>query len=236
MIKTSVKLGFTALSFIILAGCAQNVAQSGPDGSRPGSARASSYSDTLDHVRGRGSIHAPAQIQLGMGERSDEQSGGSSHDRELIESRQVRELLEPRSFLGTIPCPSSDSNCQPVRISLTFAPAGQWRLRAQSAAPNTSGKEYFAQGCWYRIGAEPTRIALVSASNTIVADLSFQHDRRLQVNSFNQYQPLLETSLTRQRDLDPIEELDDQELPVCQEVERSELEEMPAELILPELQ
>lgn len=234
MIRTSVQFGLTALSIFALVGCAQNTGQQSHDRTRANSARASSYSDTLDHVRGRGSIHAPSQLQLGIGDRGQEPQD-SSHDRELIESRQVRELLEPRTFLGTIPCPSSDSNCQPVRISVTFAPAGIWRLRAHDATPGASDQEHFAQGCWYRIGIEPTRIALVSASDTIVADLSFQHDRRLKVNSFNQYQPLLETSLTRQRDLDPVEELDDQALPVCQEIEPSDLENMPEELILPEL-
>lgn len=235
MIKTSVKFSLTALSIFILAGCAQNASQSGQSSARADTGRASSYSDTLDHVRGRGSVHAPAQIQLGLGDRHRDTQGAGSHDRELIESRQVRELLEPRTFLGTIPCPSSDSNCQPVRISVTFAPAGIWRLRAQNAAPGASDEEHLAQGCWYRIGAEPTRIALVSGNDRIVADFSFQHDRRLKVNSFNQYQPLLESSLTRQRDLDPIEGLDDEALPDCGGVTPADLESMPEELILPEL-
>lgn len=229
MNTTPLKLAFIALSAALLAACSQTSGNAGAERSR-----ASSYSDALDHVRGRGSIHAPAQIQVGLGEKEAPEHGAESQDRALIEAREVRELLEPRTFLGTIPCPNADANCQPIRVSVTFAPAGIWRLRAANA--QGSGTEHYAQGCWYRIGSEPTRIALVTAQDTIVGDFSFLHDRQLRVNSFNQYQPLLETRLTRQRDIDPVDELDDQAAPQCTELDADELDtELQEELVLPEL-
>lgn len=232
---TPLKFVLFALGTALLTGCAQS-----PNSLDRERGRASSYSDTLDHVRGRGSIHAPAQIQVGLGEQQTRAQNAPSQDRELIESRQVRELLEPRTFLGTIPCPNTDSLCQPVRVSITLAPAGLWRLRAANArgpanAPG-SANEHLAQGCWYRIGSEPTRIVLTSPQDTIVGNFSFLHDWQLLVNSFNQYRPLLETHLTRQRDIDPVSELDNQPAPHCTGFEAEDYDfETQEELILPEL-
>lgn len=226
------------LTILIFSGCAQQgPVQEKASSTGSESKRASSYDDTLNHVRGRGSVHAPAQIQLGIGEKDkkESQQQKQSQDRQIIESRQVRELLEPRTFLGTVPCPLSDRNCQPLRVSLTFAPAGIWRLRAQHAQPQTDQNEHFTQGCWYRIGTDPTRIVLISSNETVVGDFTFLHDRQLKVNRFNQNQPLLDTMLTRQRDIDPINELNDQPKPVCQQLDETELDALPEELIIPEL-
>ena len=72
------------------------------------------------------------------------------------------------------------------------------------------------QGCWDVIGDAPLRIALVHADrNTAKADLSFQNDNALKVNSLNGVQPMLEHRLTRQADLDPIDELRDRAALAC---------------------
>lgn len=225
--NTTTKLTLAVCALLGLAGCAQSPDVT-PSEPQP---RAHSYSDTLDHVRGRGSIHAPTQIQIGMGPQTT--TPRKTQDQELIESREVRELLEPRTFLGTIPCPPGDLSCHPIRVSVTFAPAGIWRLRAHNAA-TTRDSEHYAQGCWYRIGTDPTRIALVSERDTIVGDFSFMTDRQIKVNRFNQYQPVLSTSLTRQRDIDPIEALDNQPVPHCRGLSEAEFSQMKDELIIPE--
>src|SRR5690625_196118 len=230
MMKTTKRIAFVLCALLGLASCAQSPNQS----SHEPQPRARSYSDAMDHVRGRGSVHAPSQIQIGSDDLdSKAQQSQKSQDQEIIESREVRELLEPRTFLGTIPCPPGDPSCQPLRVSVTFAPAGMWRLQAQNAADSAS-TEHYAQGCWYRTGAEPTRIALISMQDTVVGDFTFKNDRQLNVNRFNQYQPVLETSLTRQRDIDPIEALDDEAAPECRGIDEAELQEMEEELIIPE--
>src|SRR5690625_957601 len=226
--KSSLGLALAFCAALVLSGCAQSPTKSS---SEP--ARARSYSDTLDHVRGRGSLHAPSQLQIGMGQKDSPQHS-ESQDRALIESRQVRELLEPQTFLGTIPCPLSDPSCQPVRVSITFAPAGVWRLRAQNASATADQSEHFSQGCWYRIGTDPTRIALISTRDTVVGDFSFVHDRQLRIKSFNQYHALLETHLTRQRDIDAISALDEQPAPVCRGLDEDTPEEIDQELIIHE--
>lgn len=227
MIKTTIKFVSALCAALVLTSCAQSPNQSNYD-PQP---RAHSYSDTLDHVRGRGSIHAPSQIQIGRG--ALDRQGHKTQDQELIKSREVRELFEPRTFLGTIPCPPGHSSCQPIRVSLTFAPAGIWRLQAQNATAN-AGIEHYAQGCWYRTGAEPTRITLISKNDTVVGDFTFLNDRQLKVNRFNQYEPMLATHLTRQRDIDPIEALDNDPAPECRGINEADLEEMQEALVIPE--
>src|SRR5690625_2121826 len=139
MMKTTTKFVFALCTVLGLASCAQSPSS----GSHDPQHRARSYSDTLDHVRGRSSVPARSQTQSGSGNLDPKEH--KSQDQEVIESREVRELLEPRTFLGTIPCPSGDRSCQPIRVSVTFSPAGMWRLQAQSAADSTVTKHH-AQG------------------------------------------------------------------------------------------
>lgn len=125
----------------------------------------------------------------------------------------VRELYEARTFLGTIPCSSAQANCAPIRFTVTFSPNGMWRMRA-SEMPPSSGSAV-AQGCWHQIGSEPTRLVLETSQDTILADLSFVHDQLLRVNVFNYVSPTLETHLSRQQDIDGIDELQNQTGPSC---------------------
>lgn len=125
----------------------------------------------------------------------------------------IRELYEARTFMGTIPCAASQTNCAPIRFTVTFSPNGVWRMRATETAPSTGSA--VAQGCWYQIGAQPTRILLETTQNTTLADLSFVHDQQLRVNVFNYVTPTLETHLSRQQDIDGIDELQNQTGPSC---------------------
>ena len=75
-------------------------------------------------------------------------------------------------------------------------------LSSGSALPDT-----IQQGCWEVIGSQPTRILLNVGKEGNQADLSFQNDNVLVINMLNNIQPKLEYRLTRQANIDPIDEL-----------------------------
>src|SRR5690625_7579528 len=131
MMKTTKRIAFVLCALLGLASCAQSPNQS----SHEPQPRARSYSDAMDHVRGRGSVHAPSQIQIGSDELdSKAQQSQKSQHQEIIESREAREPLARRTLSGTLPCPPGDPTCQPLRASVTCAPAGMWRLPSHHPA------------------------------------------------------------------------------------------------------
>lgn len=203
----------TALILWVLAtGCAQSPATA--DYSSTGAARDSTLSDARHKAQGREQLRATSQIQMGFGDNTKIESAPST-DQAVIESRQVRELLEARTFLGTISCPSSAAtHCVPQRTTLTTAPSGVWRMKLEAADGNTL-QAHHATGCWYPVGSEPTRIILQTNNEVSIAELSFVNDQQLRVHSFNQVRPTLETYLRRQANIDPISELDGHPAPNC---------------------
>ena len=94
-----------------------------------------------------------------------------------------------------------------------MSPDGVWRMRASDTEQNTPA--VISQGCWHQIGAVPTRILLQTQNDTVLADLSFVHDQQVRVNVFNYVRPTLETHLSRQPEVDPITELENQTGPIC---------------------
>ncbi|GAA5084437.1 MULTISPECIES: hypothetical protein [Paenalcaligenes] len=181
----------TLTTAAVLAGCAQNPVTSSPRGS---------LTEAQDHARGgRDKAKATSQVNFGLNQPL------SQNKADGLTSGQIRELLEPRTFLGTMSCPPADKSCMPVRLVVTMSPEGVWRMRAtditQNVAPVTS------EGCWHQIGSNPTRIVLMTQNETVFGDFSFMYDHQLRVNVFNYVRPTLETHLSRQPDIDPIEEL-----------------------------
>lgn len=187
----------------VLVGCAQTPVNDA-------SGRSSTLSDAQEKARGQRD-HTKntntSQLNIGFG---DKNVGATAPQ---LPSGGIRELFEARTFLGTIPCPSTQANCSPVRFTVTLSPAGAWRMRATETQANQASA--VAQGCWYQIGAEPTRILLETSQQTVLADLSFVHDQQLRVNVFNHVSPTLETHLSRQQDIDGIDELQNQTGPNC---------------------
>ena len=55
----------------------------------------------------------------------------------------IRELYEARTFSGTIPCAATQTNCIPVRFTVTFSPNGVWRMRATETSPGTGSALVF---------------------------------------------------------------------------------------------
>lgn len=197
---------FTGLALCaLLAGCAS---QSTPSSYK--SSRSDTENDAQNSARAQNN-HAASQLQFGFGK--DAVAEPRTADQQLIESRQVRELIEPRTFLGTISCSPTDEHCVPLRTTLTTAPSGVWRMRIEAA--DRSAPTHATGGCWYQVGSHPNRIILQLGNEATLAELSFVNNNQMKVHAFNQQRPTLETLLSRQADLDPISEMDDRAAPQC---------------------
>lgn len=199
----------TLLSVVLLAACAQAPVQPSPN-----EGRGSTQKDALRQAQGSSTARAPSQINLGFGNQEGLHTitPARAEQPAAMVDRSVPELAEPKTFLGTLSCPPQGGACEPYKISVTLAPAGQWRLRA---TPLGAGEEHRMSGCWVPIGTQPTRIALLANNDSTLADLSFVNNNVLRINTFNQQRPTLESHLTRQADIDPVSELDGQANPTC---------------------
>lgn len=206
-----------ALLVLALAGCAQTGAPA-VDSARQNS----TLEDAQRQAQGRNAARAPSQVQFGFGQdaadaRPATASGGnaaaadSASDTALPAQATLRELSEPKTFLGTVPCPANA--CQAARISLTLAPSGHWRSRTVVLAPNQG--QSAEQGCWEAAGVQPARILLLLDDRAVRATLEFVNDNVLRVHDIHGAKPVLEYRLTRQQDIDPIDELKGQPLPAC---------------------
>lgn len=194
------------VSAAFIAGCAQSPTK--PDST----ARASTLSDAQEHAQGgRDPNKNPSQWSFGFDNKKPATT--TTHPEVALASGQVRELLQTRTFLGTVACAATSSNCTPIRLVVTLSPDGVWRMRANDAEQNSA--PIVNQGCWHQIGAVPTRILLQTQNDTVLADLSFMHDQQIRINVFNYVRPTLETHLSRQPEIDSISELENQTGPIC---------------------
>lgn len=200
---------------LVLTGCAAQ--QEGARYQQP----ESTLTDAQTQARGRSTSLAPSQIQLGFGEdapRPGSQAAATEAqqaNREAI-AAQVRPLREAKTFLGTLPC-LLGGMCDTSRVTLTLAPNGQWRARSQPLSGGSGAAAATAQqGCWEVTGTSPWRIRL-SLDNTkaSTASFTFVNDNLLRVNTVNDQQPLLDYHLTRQADIDGIDELSGAAAPSC---------------------
>ena len=170
------------------------------------SSRENTRLDAESQAMGR-SPKASPQIQLGFGGTGEAPPADASQQAEAATSAIPRPLAEARSFLGTVPCPSGMA-CDASRFLVTLAPSGEWRARTTTLVNNQPRHTLTEQGCWNVIGDNPLRIALVHANqDTAKADLTFMNSNTLRVHTLNGVQPMLEHRLTRQADIDPIDEL-----------------------------
>lgn len=196
-----------ALLALMLAGCAKQ--------SAPGyytTEHDSTLSDAQKQAQGRNTARAPSQIQLGFGD--TEQNKKPTAEAAPAEAAStstmpaVRPLLEAKTFLGTVPCLTGESACTAARVTLTLAPSGEWRSRTQILGSST-GKTTpeLEQGCWSLTGTDPWRILLKSQNKTRTASLTFLNDNVLRINAVNNNKPALDYHLTRQADVDGIDEM-----------------------------
>lgn len=206
--NSAIKAAAALALLAIIGGCAQPQESAALyDTSRENTQR-----DAEGYAMGTGP-RAPSQIQLGFGETGQPQSQPGADQAAPQETGNAaatpRPLATARSFLGTVPCPAG-ANCDAARFVVTLAPSGEWRSRTTMLVNNQPGHTLTEQGCWEVIGENPLRIALVHVNrDTAKAGLSFVNNNTLRVVSLNGVQPMLEHRLTRQADLDPIDELKD---------------------------
>lgn len=204
----------TVAALLVLAGCAQQ---------QPSQQRAheSTLTDAQAQAQGRTTSRAASQLQLGFGEDAPKNqpftpTSEAEQASKAAIAAQARPIREARTFLGTLPCLLGGS-CEASRTTLTLAPNGQWRGRSQPLTANGTASASAQQGCWEVIGVEPWRIRLrLADTESSAASFTFVNDNVLRVNSVNDHQPMLEYHLTRQADIDAINELDSAKPPVCE--------------------
>jgi hypothetical protein len=123
---------------------------------------------------------------------------------------------QPQTYMGTLPCFAAGMECQAQRITLTLAPNGRWRGRS-AYLDNTPGsdKPMAEQGCWQVTEEKPPRVFLIGADNNTRAEFVVAANNVLRLRAIAGVTPNLNYTLTRQPDMDPINELARQTPPKC---------------------
>jgi len=220
-IKSRLLAGFgLVIGIALLAGCAQQKA--------PGyyaTPQESTLTDAQQHAQGRRGARAPSQLRIGFGETPEERARQAAQASQAAEGAATapagdgavlaRPLQEPKTFLGTVPCITGEPNCAASRITLTLAPAGEWRARVERVGAPAGTAPMTGHGCWNVIGTDPLRIMLQSADQLRTSSYTFLNDNVIRVDLYNDVRPLLDYHLTRQADIDPIDELAGQPALVC---------------------
>lgn len=122
---------------------------------------------------------------------------------------------QAQTYAGTLPCLAPGMNCSGQRMVLTLAPNGRWRARlAFLDATGAPGKPVVEQGCWDATTARPIRVLLTDRQGNTRADFE-SINNALIIRSMDGQTPNLNYSLTRQPDLDAIDELSSSAAPNC---------------------
>src|SRR5690606_8560336 len=123
---------------------------------------------------------------------------------------------QAQTYMGTLPCLSPSEQCAAQRITLTLAPNGRWRSRVAylDNAGNLS-KPTAEQGCWDATTERPPRVLIFDADGAPRAEFVVAANNVLRLRSVLGKTPNLNYSLTRQPDLDAIDELSKQPAPKC---------------------
>ncbi|WP_063568851.1 copper resistance protein NlpE N-terminal domain-containing protein [Achromobacter ruhlandii] len=123
---------------------------------------------------------------------------------------------QPQTYMGTLPCFSPAMQCTAQRVTLTLAPNGRWRGRTaylendpKKAAPVVE------QGCWDATDERPPRVILLDGKGNVRVEFVVAANNVLRVRSIGGQTPNLNYNLTRQPDLDPIDELAKATAPQC---------------------
>jgi hypothetical protein len=132
------------------------------------------------------------------------------------DSLQASLFPEPLTFAGTLPCFHPEMKCSAQRITITLAPNSRWRARAAYLEQaSKSGPPLADQGCWRVIPQAVPRIVLLNPSGNVRAELALTSTNVLRLVSINGDSVNLTYTLTRQPDLDPINELNKATAPNC---------------------
>ena len=107
--------------------------------------------------------------------------------------------------------------CTAQRITLTLAPNGRWRARAAYLERSgTDSGAQLEQGCWRAVLMAQPRVVILTPQGNVRADLTLINaGNALQLGSINGQVPNLTFTLSRQPDLDSIDELNGRPAPTC---------------------
>jgi hypothetical protein len=123
---------------------------------------------------------------------------------------------QPQTYMGTLPCFSPAMQCTAQRVTLTLAPNGRWRGRtAYLDNDPKKGPPVSEQGCWDATDERPPRVILMDGQGNVRVEFLVAANNVLRVRSIGGQTPNLNYNLTRQPDLDPIDELAKAAAPKC---------------------
>ncbi|WP_313624581.1 hypothetical protein [Achromobacter sp.] len=123
---------------------------------------------------------------------------------------------QPQTYMGTLPCFSPAMQCTAQRVTLTLAPNGRWRGRtAYLDNDPKKGPPVSEQGCWDATDERPPRVILMDGQGNVRVEFLVAANNVLRVRSIGGQTPNLNYNLTRQPDLDPIDELAKSTAPKC---------------------
>jgi len=123
---------------------------------------------------------------------------------------------QPQTYMGTLPCFSPAMQCTAQRVTLTLAPNGRWRGRtAYLDNDPKKGPPVSEQGCWDATDERPPRVILMDGQGNVRVEFVVAANNVLRVRSIGGQTPNLNYNLTRQPDLDPIDELASAAAPKC---------------------
>jgi uncharacterized lipoprotein NlpE involved in copper resistance len=220
--------GAILVSTLLLTACSQ-MQQSGyynlPTASSATDAQAQAESAYATQA-----VRPPNQIQIGLKSSApaQQQTGGNATANPTPGATvatavaatapdTVRSELipEPQTFAGTLPCFHPEMKCVAQRVTVTMSPNGRWRARAAYLGQNNKTSQLADQGCWRATAQAVPRIVLLNNQNNVRAELAMTSTNVLRLISINGDLPNLTYTLTRQPDLDPINELNNQTSPSC---------------------
>jgi hypothetical protein len=123
---------------------------------------------------------------------------------------------QPQTYMGTLPCFSPAMQCTAQRVTLTLAPNGRWRGRTAYLDDDPKkGSPVAEQGCWDATDERPPRVILMDGQGNVRVEFLVAANNVLRVRSIGGKTPNLNYNLTRQPDLDPIDELAKASAPKC---------------------
>ncbi len=213
-IRRSYRLALVPALLILLGACAQQ-REAGYYQPAP----AGTASDALHRAQGGTEVIAPSQIKLGFGADTQDKPETQAQDAAATGAPAAptpapAPLAATHTYLGTVPCVDG-MQCPATRMTLTLAPDGQWRAR--SVTLDASQTVTARMGCWHITNDAPLRIMLQADGQTI-GQLAFASNSILRVLSFGGQRPMLDYTLTRQADIDPINELSSRPAQDCRSV------------------
>ena len=132
------------------------------------------------------------------------------------ETLQAMLIPEPQSFAGTLPCFHPEMKCSAQRITITLAPNGRWRARAAYLEQaSKSGAVLTDQGCWRTTTQAVPRVVLLNNQGNVRGEFAMTSGNVLRLISMNGDTTNLTYTLSRQPDLDAIDELKGKPAPNC---------------------